>query len=595
MIFNNGWANNMTLLINAQSVSKSYGVAPLFADISFSIYESDRIGLIGPNGCGKSTLLKILMGIESPDSGKVTTSRSSHLVYLAQEDSFKASDTIKTVLFGHNDHLSDPECQQLIREVTGETVFTNLHQSVGALSGGWRKRLAIVHALLQKPGLLLMDEPTNHLDLEGILWLEAVLQTAEFAFVLVSHDRYFLENTVNAVMELNRAYLQGYLQNEGNYSDFLQKRDDVVAGQIKQEQTLTNKMRREQEWLQRGPKARTTKAQYRIDNAEKLRENLRKIKTSNAQHRTAGLGFDATGRKTKILLAAHQLKISRNNKLLFANLDLTLSPGFCLGLMGQNGSGKSTLLSLLKGDLSPDSGSIERADNLRIVTFDQKREQLNQKQTLWRALAPDSDSVTYKGQTIHVAAWAKRFLFANDQLHQAVSRLSGGEQARVLIANLMLKPADILLLDEPTNDLDIPTLEVLEESLSEFPGAIILITHDRFLLDRLSDQLLSLDGKGNAEFFADYAQWRSNMQSPTLESTSTQPKHKKITYEEQKELSRLPAKIQKAEAELEALQTQLSNPTMVDNQQHLTQLCQQIETAKTKVDQLYKRWQELEG
>lgn len=587
----------MTLLVSAQAVSKSYGVDPLFTDIALSVYAGDRLGLIGPNGCGKSTLLKIFMGIETPDSGKIAKSRSERLVYLAQEDAFAAQATIQEVLLGVNQHLSKAECDRLIWEVTGETTFPDLQQKVGDLSGGWRKRVAIVQALLQKPDLLLMDEPTNHLDLEGILWLEGLLQQADFAFVLVSHDRYFLENTVNAIIELNRAYLEGYLKSEGNYSDFLQKREEVIAGQMKREQTLSNKMRREQEWLQRGPKARTTKAQYRIDNAEKLREDLRKVKVSNAQNRTAGIDFDATDRKTKILLEAHQVKMSRNGRLLFENLNLKLTPGSCLGLMGRNGSGKSTLLGLLKGDLAPDAGTIERANNLRIVTFDQKREQLNQNQTLWRALAPDSDSVLYKGQTIHVAAWAKRFLFPSDQLHQSVSRLSGGEQARVLIANLMLKPADILLLDEPTNDLDIPTLEVLEESLSEFPGAIVLITHDRYLLDRLSDRLLYLDGHGRAEFFADYAQWRKAVQSsPSVAPTQPTPsvKAKKLTYEQQKELGRLPAKIQKSEAELAALEEQLSSPEVMKDPQRLDKLCRKIAELKAKIDQLYSRWQELE-
>ena len=405
------------MIINAQSISKSYGVDSLFTDLSFTIEEGERLGLIGPNGCGKSTLLKIFMGMEMPDQGKIIKNGRVNLVYLAQEDFFDDSATILQVLSPHH---------QQIWEVTGEKLFSDLQQKVGALSGGWRKRLAIVHALLQKPDLLLMDEPTNHLDLEGILWLENLLKNSSFAFVLVSHDRYFLENTVTAVMELNRAYLTGYLKNQGNYSDFLIKREEVLADQLQQEQSLANKMRREQEWLQRGPKARTTKAQSRIDSAEKLRQDLRKISTSNAQHRTAGIDFTATGRQTKILLEAQQIKMIRNNRTLFSNLNLKLTPGFCLGLLGENGSGKSTLLKLLQGELTPDSGVIKRADQLRIVAFDQKREQLNQNQTLWQALAPHGDSVNYRGQSIHVAAWAKRFLFPNDQLHQSVSRLSGG-------------------------------------------------------------------------------------------------------------------------------------------------------------------------
>jgi ABC transport system ATP-binding/permease protein len=265
--------------------------------------------------------------------------------------------------------------------------------------------------------------------------------------------------------------------------------------------------------------------------------------------------------------------------------------------MGKNGSGKSTLLNLLNKNLKPDAGTIKWYEHLRIVTFDQQREQLNKNQTLWKALAPDGDSVLYKGQSIHVAAWAKRFLFPPDQLHQSISRLSGGEQARVLIANLMLKPADLLLLDEPTNDLDIPTLEVLENSLAEFEGAIVLITHDRYFLERLSTCLLYLNGEGKAEFFADYAQWFENQSTnkKTIEMAETSQSKKKTTYEQQKELNRIPDKIRKAETELETLQNQLVDSSIVNDQKQLIALCQKIEVAKNKIEQLYKRWEELDS
>lgn len=585
-------------MISAQAISKSYGVAPLFNDLSFNLNEGERLGLIGPNGCGKSTLLKILTGFEIPDSGKIVKNRQAHVAYLSQKDDFNAEDTIQKVLFEHEPHSASVDYPNLIREVALTSPFADLQQKIGSLSGGWRKRVAIIKALLQKPNILLMDEPTNHLDLEGILWLEDILNNAGFAFVIVSHDRYFLENTADSIMELNRAYVQGYFKNSGNYSDFLQKREEVFSNQIQQEQALSNKMRQEQEWLRRQPKARTTKAQYRIDNAERLRENLRLLKTSNLQNRKATIDFDSTGRKTKILLSLNQVELARNGKKLFSNLDLKLTPGFCLGLMGPNGSGKTSLFSLMKGDLPPGRGQIERADNLRIISFDQHRQQLKQNQTLWRALAPHGDSVNFRGKNIHVAAWAKRFLFPADQLHQSVSRLSGGEQARVLIANLMLEPADILLMDEPTNDLDIPTLEILEESLSDFPGAIVLITHDRYLIDRLSDQLLYLDGNGHAEFFADYTQWRTILHSrqtqPVKAVKENAPKLKKLNYEEQKELQRLPEKIQKAEATVANLAAQLTDPVIIDNKSRLTQLLKEIEAANAKVETLYQRWQELE-
>lgn len=587
----------MKLLASIQSISKSYGVDALFSNISFNLYEGDRLGVIGPNGCGKSTLLKIMMGVEAPDEGKITINRSENLVYLSQQDDFSPEDTIEKILFNSTgNHSDEAEYFHQIREVAGENIFTDLRRTVSTLSGGWRKRLAIVQALLKKPSLLLMDEPTNHLDLEGIIWLEELLKRTSLSFVVVSHDRYFLDNTVNSLMELNRRYLEGYIKCDGNYSDYLTKRQEIIETQLSKQQSLSNKMRREQEWLRRQPKARTTKAQFRIDNAEKLREDLQKVSVSNIQNRTVGIEFESTQRKTKILIEANDLKISRQGKILFDHLHLKLTPNMCLGLIGKNGSGKSTLLNLLKGSITPDAGTISRADNLRIVTFDQKREQLNLNQTLWRALAPDSDSVYYKGQNIHVAAWASRFLFPADQLNQSVSRLSGGEQARLLIANLMLQPADILLLDEPTNDLDIPTLEILEESLAEFPGAIVLITHDRYLLNQLSTQLLYLSGEGKTEFFADYNQYQQAMKSQHKLSTAAVPtKRKKLTYEQQKELSRLPEKIQKAEKAVEVLQNQLSDPAIASDSKRIQELCKQIAESNQKIEQLYVRWQELEN
>ncbi len=596
----------MTLLISTQAIEKSFGTEPLFSNISLGVFAQERLGLIGPNGSGKSTLLKILMGLETPDAGKVIRNHNVHVVYLPQADNFSAEQSVKSVLFeSEAEILDDNTCQYRISQVAGESLFSDLAQKVSSLSGGWRKRLAIVRALLQEPDLLLMDEPTNHLDLEGILWLENILKQKNFALVLVTHDRYFLESITNVVVELSKIYPEGYFKSSGNYSDFLEQRGQFISNQLEKEQSLANKMRREQEWLQRMPKARATKAQYRIDQAAQLKTDLQQVRTANAQNKTVNIAFESTHRKTKNLVEMQNVAMSRNNKPLFHNLSLTLSPGKCLGLMGRNGSGKTTLMQLLAGTLKPDSGIIERAENLRIVFFDQKREQLNQNQTLLRALAPSGDGVLYQGQNLHVVAFAKRFLFTKEQLGQPVSRLSGGEQARVLIANLMLQAADILLLDEPTNDLDIPTLEVLEDSLSDFPGAVVLITHDRYLLDRLSDQLLYLDGQGNAESFADYAQWQQVTQKENLppqtsaaiskNTSSPAKKPSALSYEERRELSRLPERIEKIENQITALEQQLHDPILQNNPERLQVLCQKIDEAKTKAALLYNRWEELEG
>jgi ABC transport system ATP-binding/permease protein len=523
-------------------------------------------------------------------------------VYLPQEDRFPADATIESALLEALPPYHKDEGISSIRDTLREMAFADLSQKVDTLSGGWRKRLAVTCALVREPNLLLMDEPTNHLDLEGILWLEDLLRQARFAFVLVSHDRYFLENATNRIVELNRRYPDGYLRVEGNYSEFLQRRLAVFDQQDQQEQVLANKFRRELEWLRRGPKARTTKAHARIDAAYDLKDELTETRSRNAQGARAGIEFESSERKTRKLVELKHVAVERGGKRLFAGLDLTLGPGSCLGVLGRNGSGKSSLIQLLQDKLAPSAGTITWADDLKIVSFDQKREQLDKNQRLKEALSPTGDSVMFQGKPLHVTAWAKRFLFPIEKLGLPVSKLSGGEQARVLIARLMLQPADILLLDEPTNDLDIATLEVLEDSLSEFPGAIVLITHDRYLMDRLSDRLLYLDGEGRAEFFADYSQWLQVRKVPSGAATKSEsasvskpPVVQRLSREERKELDGIEKKVARAEAEVQRLQQQMSDPAVMSDAARLKALYAEVKAAEAKVAAIYARWQELEA
>jgi ATP-binding cassette subfamily F protein uup len=590
------------LLVSVQSLGKAYGLQTLFDGISLSFREDERLGLIGPNGSGKSTLLKILAGIETPDSGQVALAGSTHLVYLPQEDRFPAGATVESALLDALPAYHKDQGLGSIRDILREMSFADLQQKVDSLSGGWRKRLAVACALISEPNLLLMDEPTNHLDLEGILWLEGLLKQARFAFILVSHDRYFLENATNRVVELNRRYPDGYLRVEGNYSEFLQRRLAVFDQQDREEQVLANKFRRELEWLRRGPKARTTKAKGRIDAAYELKDELTATRGRNAQGARAGIEFEGSERKTRKLVELKQAGMERGSRRLFSGLDLTLGPGSCLGVLGRNGSGKSSLMQLLTGALQPTEGSIAWADDLKVVSFDQKREQLDRSLRLREALSPTGDSVMFQGKPLHVSAWAKRFLFPTEKLGLPVSQLSGGEQARVLIARLMLQPADLLLLDEPTNDLDIATLEVLEDSLSEFPGACVLITHDRYLMDRLSDRLLYLDGEGHAEFFADYAQWlqRRARSTPVAALPETAPAPKKapasrLSREERKELDGIEKKLEKAEAEVVRLQQQMQEPGIMSDAELLKELYASLQAAELRVTQVYRRWEELEA
>jgi ABC transport system ATP-binding/permease protein len=600
-------------IISAQGLSKRFGSAPLFEDVSFVVSEGARIGLIGPNGAGKSTLLEILHGRVKPDSGTVALRKGTRLSSVPQISEFAPDETVRSAIEKALERSAVPEGERLSRmaETLGRAGFTDMDTPTASLSGGWRKRLAICEGLVQGPDILLLDEPTNHLDLAGIEWLETVLQNASFACVTVSHDRYFLENVATAVVELNPLYANGFLRVEGNYSQFLEAKEEYLHAQGKRQDALTNRVHTEMEWLRRGPKARTTKSKARIDKAHGM---IRELADMNARTRsaTARIDFSASGRETKRLLEIDGISYAIGDRKLFENVNFTITSGMRAGLVGPNGSGKTTLLRLLRGEIQPTAGAIRTANSLRIVYFDQNR-QLDTSLTLRRALAPDSDSVIYQDRMIHVAAWAARFLFANEDLNQPVSRLSGGERARVLIAQLMLQPADVLLLDEPTNDLDIPTLEILEESLLEYPGALVLVTHDRFMLDRVSTVVLGLDGMGGAEGFADFAQWeawqrsrktrsapgpggasRSQAASETGNGIATATAKKKLSYGEARELANMEQRIAEAEQDLHAKRAALADPAVMSDAVRLHRLAIQMSEAQKTVDGLYARWADLE-
>lgn len=593
----------MPPIINAQGISKSFGAFPLFQNVSFTVSEGDRIGLIGPNGSGKSTLLQILAGRVEPDSGEVAVRKRIRFSHVLQERKFTGGDTVRSVAEKAMERSGVPDAERgtVFAETLGRAGFDSFELDANSLSGGWQKRLAIVEALVQAPDVLLLDEPTNHLDLVGIEWLEEVLENARFACVVVSHDRYFLENVTNEVAELNRAYPDGLLRVAGNYSTFLEKKEEFLHAQVKRQEALENRVHSEIEWLRRGPKARTSKSKARIDKANELISELADL---NARTRTAtaDIDFAATGRKTKRLVEMEQLGYAIGDRQLFQNLDFTIMAGTRVGLVGPNGSGKTTLLRLLRGELTPSSGAIRRAEFLRMVYFDQSR-RLDPDVTLRRALAPDSDSVIYQERVIHVASWAARFLFTGEQLNQPVERLSGGERARLLIAQLMLQPADVLLLDEPTNDLDIPTLEILEESLMEFQGALVLVTHDRYMLDRVSTIVLGLDGQGGAESFADYQQWEAwqaeQKRAVKVAASPTAPRRsesvkKKLSYLDARDYETIEQRITEAEQMLQAKRNALDDPAIASDAPRLLSVQAELEEAQKAVDVLYARWAELE-
>ena len=652
----------MPPILNAQSVTKQFGAKPLFHNISLTVEDGDRIGLIGPNGAGKSTLLALLAGQVEPDSGELAVRKRARAAYVPQDSRFAPGLTIRQVLEAAlaAAHVNESEREGRLRELTGRAGFADLNVEAASLSGGWRKRLAITEAMVIEPEVLLLDEPTNHLDLNGIEWLEELLRASPFAAVTVSHDRYFLESTSSQIVELNRVFADGLFRVKGTFSRFLEEKQAYLESQSKQQESLRNQVRTEIEWLRRGPKARTTKSKARIDTANAMIGQLAAM-DSRTTVNSAGIDFEASQRKTKRLVEftsvacdvpaspapeneptvpkqalhaaepSHALKghdFSRADKTidsaralapegispdlaarrLFTGLNFILTAGMKVGLVGPNGSGKTTLLRLLRGEIEPAEGIIRRADALRLVYFSQMRE-LDESLTLRRALAPEGDSVIHQGRTVHVASWAARFLFTSEQLNQPVRNLSGGERARVLIAKLMLEPADVLLLDEPTNDLDIPTLEILEENLLDFPGALVLVTHDRYLLNRVASIVLGLDGRGHTGQFADYAQWedwlkemdeaeqneaaQSKSESKANSPVPANSAKKKLSYLEAREFATIEHRVEESDARLAAARDRVEHPDVATNASALQEALRELDAAQHENDALYTRWAEL--
>jgi ATP-binding cassette subfamily F protein uup len=600
------------LLVSCQELSKAFGAAPLFERLALGIFEGDHVGLVGPNGSGKSTLLKILAGLEPPSSGTRSARKRLLIGYVEQDPAFAKGSSVGSVL---HEALADQPLDAHDRDARvgmamGRAGFADAAQETATLSGGWKKRLAIARELVKQPELLLLDEPTNHLDVDGILWLEELLPREPEAFVAVSHDRYFLEAVAGRVIELNRAFASGLFDVRGRYSRYLEKKDGLLAGQAAYQESLRNRVRGELDWLSRKARARTRKAQARIDEAGRLQDELADL-DARSRSSAVGLDFAATERRTKRLLVAEDVAHGYGERRIVSGLDLVLGPGTRLGLLGPNGSGKSTLLRLLARQEEPLAGRVEHAPGLRVVVFDQHRTRLDPTVSLQRTLSPYGDSVVFQGRSVHVAGWAKRFLFRSEQLETPVGRLSGGEQARAVLARLMLEPADLLMLDEPTNDLDIETLEVLEESLLEFPGALVLVTHDRYLLDRVSTRILALDGRGGAVAYAGYEQWEAardveaelpkarpsagKRAATSAESQDAPNRPRKLGYQDQREWDAMESRILEAEARLEAAQAAAADPSVASDHQALQARLEELAAAQLEVERLYARWAELEA
>jgi ATP-binding cassette subfamily F protein uup len=597
--------DGMSFLLSARALAKSFAHRPLFAGLNVDLRPGERVGLIGPNGSGKSTLLKILAGLEAADDGEVTARRGARVGYVPQDDTFEDGDTATGAILRalKEDAVEEHEAETRAAIVLGKFGFEDVDKPAAALSGGWRKRLALARELAREPDLLLLDEPTNHLDLPGIEWLGKFLRAEAPAYLIATHDRAFLRAVADEIFEVNRVFPGGAFRAEGSYDDFDDKRAAFLEAQEKLRDAVANQVRKETEWLGRKESAQRRKSRSRIGEAAARRAELAELDYRTAASATAGIEFAGTGRKTRKLVAAVGISKALGGRDLFRALDVELGPGVRLGLLGANGSGKSTLLRVLGKEVEPDAGAVNFADGLRAVTFEQGRVALDPNMRLRTALCPNGDVVTFGDRQLHVAGWAARFLFSPEQLNVELGALSGGEQARVRVAQLMVQPADLLLLDEPTNDLDIASVEALEDSLEEFPGAVVLVSHDRELMDRLCTTFIGLDGRGNASTYASVSQWLAATAEPEPAKPAAKketPKaaapaaKKKLSFHEQREFDGMEAAIMAAEAEVTAREAAIGTVPPSDHAA-LTAACKALEAAQAAVEKLYARWQELEA
>jgi ATP-binding cassette subfamily F protein uup len=593
----------MSAGIQLDNISIQIGAKTLFQNLALTISKTSRLGIVGPNGSGKSTLLRILAVLQEPDVGRVVSSGSLRVAYVPQMEEFRAGCSALEVAMERLERtLSGKDSQVVAARALTKAGFNDISAQVSTLSGGWRKRLSLAIALAAEPELLLLDEPTNHLDLSGLLWLEHTLNNASFGWALVSHDRYFLEKTAKRILEIAPVYAQGTFESRGSYLEFKENRAAFLEQESKRTSALANIAKRELDWASRSPSARTGKASFRLKNAQRLKQELASAKARQEREQTV-TSFQSSERATKELVKLIKCSFSYEDKQLISNLSIDIPGRTCLGLLGANGQGKSTLLKLFGGKLQPSTGKVKHVQGLKIVYFDQLRGSLAEWRTLGELLGEGFDHIVYQGKQVHIAGWGKRFGFDTADHPKAISDLSGGEQARALLSVLVRQEADLLLLDEPTNDLDIGMLELLENMILEFSGAVVLVSHDRFMLDEVCTQFLGFMPDGRLEFFASFEQWQDAVTSEQSEKKETSAKSvtrskspsTKMSYKDTREFGTIEADILKAEARLAEIEILAAQPDSHSNAEKSVAISQQLSDAKGEVERLYQRWEVLEA
>jgi ATP-binding cassette subfamily F protein uup len=597
----------MSTLISAYQISMSFSGKTLFKNLNFSVHENERIGLIGPNGAGKSTLLKILAQKMNTDVGKVTRANHLQLAYLDQNPELNGDQNVIEFLL--NSSLDPYESDnialayELISKLDLDSPQAGSERPLKELSGGWQKRVSLAGALMKRPNLLILDEPTNHLDVESIQWLEEFLnQSPNLAVLTVTHDRLFLENTCEVIIELNPRYKEGLLRVDGTYADYLDQQTQAVNSQMSTELKRTNDLRRETAWLRRGAKARQTKQKARIERADDLKNEVEDLQFRNRDRRV-NIDFGEVGRTPKKIFETQNLGKLAQDRWLFRNFDFILKARSRVGLIGTNGCGKTTLIRTLLGQVPPDEGTVQMTEGVSFSFFEQKKQSLKPGLSVLKTICPEGDYVINQGKPIFAKSYLAQFHFLYEQMDLPVEKLSGGEKTRLLMAQMMLQTNQVLILDEPTNDLDIPTLDTLQASLQDFPGALIMVSHDRYFLDQVCDELYYFSPSGKLEKFSDLFQWQTWIQTQKVNKGSknkaesatatTKAAPKKLSFKEQHELDHMEANIHAAELLLTNLQSELGSPAIQSQYTKIQAIGVQIDEQQKKIASLYERWQKL--
>ena len=613
--------------LSAEKISKRFGERHLLSEISFGLAQGQKAALVGRNGCGKSTLLRILAGTEQADSGVVAKRKDLRIGCLPQQPSFEDAHTIRDYLFGgysealaaigelerlleegrvgdiHYQKASDRidaldawEYEGLVRQVVGKLGIHHFDQPIGSLSGGERKRLALARMLVERPDLLILDEPTNHLDIEAIEWLEQLLSTQQTTLLLVTHDRYFLDRVCNVIYELEEGQLYTY---QGNYGYFLEKRAERQSQAGEEIARARNLLRTELEWLHRMPKARGTKAKYRVAQAEELKEKAaREMREERLQFRLQ------MARQGKKVLEVRGLSKGYGSKILIRDFDYTFGRGDRIGVVGPNGSGKTTLIKLLNGELRPDAGTSESGENTVFGHYRQDEGAFSPGKRVIEVVQEVAEVIRLEdGALITASQFLNHFLFPPSQQYSPVEKLSGGEQRRLQLMRVLLGRPNFLILDEPTNDLDIYTLNVLEEYLIDFPGTVLVVSHDRYFLDKVVNHVLAIMPDGSLrDFPGSYTQYRESRNETATTSRAERPprevrapkkkeENQKLSYREQQELEKLEKEIAGEEERVIHLIGLLNQPEADHDQ--LLAWSREIEVLNTDIERKTERWMEL--